>query len=122
MLSEKLKEVFEHEGVVTIIAQGKDFPHAVNTWNSYVSLCNNCLIVPVGGMNTMEKILENDNRVLVTAGAKEVNGLHGQGTGFLIKGNAAILFQGKEYEEIAKRFVWARAAMKIDISDLNQTT
>ena len=122
MLSEKLKLVFQNEGIVTIIAQGKDFPHAVNTWNSYVELKDDYLIIPVAGMNTMEAILNNNNKVLVTVGSRDVEGLHGAGAGFNINGVANIKSDGDEYTDIKNKFVWARAMMKIDINDYYQTT
>ena len=38
MLNEKLLEVLSHpaDGIVAIVTQGKEEPHVVNTWNSYV--------------------------------------------------------------------------------------
>jgi len=122
MLSEKLKLVFQNEGIVTIIAQGKDFPHAVNTWNSYVELKDDYLIIPVAGMNTMEAILNHNNKVLVTVGSRAVEGLHGAGAGFNINGVANIKAEGDEYADVKNKFVWARAMMKIDINDYYQTT
>jgi hypothetical protein len=36
MIPEKLLEIMKKDGVVAIATLGKDGPHMVNTWNSYV--------------------------------------------------------------------------------------
>jgi len=120
MLSEKLKSVFKHEGIVTVVAQGEDFPHVTNTWNIWVLVNDDYLVLPVGGMNQMEVILKNNNKVIVTAGSKEVEGLYGEGAGFHIHGIASIIFSGDEYETIKEKFEWTRAIMKIDVIDFKQ--
>lgn len=121
MVSDKLKSVMQNEGVVAIIAQGKDFPHVVNTWNSFVKIDNDDFIVPVGGMNIMEEILSHNDKVLVTVGSREVEGLHGAGAGFLLSGNASIIEDGDECIAIKKVYPWARAMLKIKITNVKQT-
>ena len=120
MLSEKIKSILKHEGVVTVVAQGEDFPHVVNTWNSFVLVYDNYLIVPVGGMTHMEAILKKNNRIIVVIGSKEVEGLHGEGAGFHINATANISYEGSEYKIIREKFAWARAIMKIDLIDFKQ--
>ncbi|KFL33166.1 MULTISPECIES: pyridoxamine 5'-phosphate oxidase family protein [unclassified Sulfurospirillum] len=122
MISDKLRSVMQKEGTVAIIAQGKNFPHVVNTWHSFVTVNNDNFIVPVGGMNTMGEALAHNNRVLVTVGSKEVEGLHGEGTGFLLHGNATIVYDGDECNQMKATYPWARAVMKIAIKDFIQTT
>lgn len=121
MISNTLKSIMQKEGTVAIVAQGKDFPHVVNTWHSFVTVNSDYFIVPVGGMNTMEEILSHDNRVLVTVGSREVEGLHGAGAGFLLFGNATIIYDGDECELIKKNYPWARAMMKIMVTHATQT-
>lgn len=122
MLVEKLKEVMSKEGAMAIVAKGDDFPHVVNTWHSYVHIVDESkFIVPVAGMNKMEKVLSNDNRVLVTVGSKEVEGLYGMGAGFLIEGTAKMITEGDEYAYMQGLFVWARAIMQINITNVTQT-
>ena len=36
MIPEKLQEILKKDGVVAIATLGKDGPHMVNTWNSYI--------------------------------------------------------------------------------------
>lgn len=121
MISETLKCVMQKEGVVAIVAQGKEFPHVVNTWHSYVRVGKDSFIVPVGGMHGMEEALNHDERVLVTVGSKEVEGLHGMGTGFLLSGHAKMISEGEEYDLMQKRYPWARAIMNITILTATQT-
>ncbi len=40
MIPEKVKEILKHEGVVASATQGKDGPHLINTWHSYVQITN----------------------------------------------------------------------------------
>lgn len=122
MISDTLKLVMQKEGAVAIVAQGEKFPHVVNTWHSYVRINHDHFILPVAGMNTMEEALAHDNRVLVTVASREVEGLHGMGTGFLINGNATIVYDGDECDRIKSDYPWARAMMKIVIKDFVQTT
>ncbi len=38
MIPEKLLEIMKKDGVVAIATVGKDGPHMVNTWNSYIRI------------------------------------------------------------------------------------
>jgi len=123
MLPEKLLRVLDHEGVVAIATQGTTgVPHLVNTWNSYIQItADEQLLIPVGGMHVTEKNLSQNNAVLLTAGSREVEGQHGPGTGFLIAGTAEFLYAGTLFDLIKSRFPWARAALKVTITDMEQT-
>ncbi|HEX3031727.1 MAG TPA: pyridoxamine 5'-phosphate oxidase family protein [Bacillota bacterium] len=122
MIPEKLSQVLQHEGVVAIVTQGEDGPHVVNTWNSYIQVTSeDSLLIPAGFMHKTEKNITINPDVLVTAGAREVEGNHGPGTGFLIKGTAAFRKEGSEFELIRGKFPWARAALEIKIASATQT-
>lgn len=122
MIPEKMKEVLAHEGVVAVASLGKEGMHLANTWNSYIRItADGRLIYPAGGMRTTEANLEHDNRVLLTFGSRDVEGLHGQGAGFLITGTAAFIKTGHEFDDIRQRFPWARAAVEIRIESVHQT-
>ena len=99
MINEKLVEVISHpsDGVVAIVTNGKDEPHVVNTWNSYIYVTNDDkLLIPVGGMNRTEKNIADNNNVWLTIGNREVQGKMNKGTGFSIKGTAKFLKNGTE--------------------------
>ena len=122
MIPEKLLQVLQHEGVVAIVTQGQDGPHLVNTWNSYIQVNpEDCFLIPAGSMHKTEENITGNPHVLVTVGAREVQGIHGPGTGFLIKGTAAFRKDGPEFELIQRKFPWARAALEIKIDSATQT-
>jgi hypothetical protein len=50
-----------------------------------------------------------------------VQGFHGPGTGFLISGTVAFLKHGPEFDDIKSRFPWARAAVEIKVTSVEQT-
>jgi flavin reductase (DIM6/NTAB) family NADH-FMN oxidoreductase RutF len=123
LVPKKLLEVLQHEGVVAIATQGADGrPHLVNTWNSYVQVTGDeLLLVPVGGMNRTQKNVSENNAVLLTLGSREVDGKRGPGTGFLIAGTAEFVSTGVEFEAVRNKFPWARAVLKISIERVEQT-
>ena len=79
------------------------------------------LLIPVGGMIQTEANVEQDPRVLLTLGAKEVEGFRGPGTGFLIEGTATFLTSGEPFDLLQARFPWLRAAMDIRVTSVTQT-
>lgn len=122
MLPEKLLQVLQHEGVVAIATQGENGPHLVNTWNSYVQITpEDSFLIPAGNMNKTEENINSNNRVLVTIGARQVQGFHAPGTGFLIIGTATFHKTGKEFDLVKQKFPWARAALEITIDSASQT-
>jgi predicted pyridoxine 5'-phosphate oxidase superfamily flavin-nucleotide-binding protein len=122
MIPEKMLEVLKHEGVVAIATQGDAGPHLVNTWNSYLEVTETgSLLIPAGYMNVTEANLAKNPKVLLTLGSREVAGLHGPGTGFLVEGTAAFLSSGPNFEAIKARFPWARAALEIGVESITQT-
>ena len=123
MLPEKFLRVLQHEGVVAIATQGRDGrPHLVNTWNSYVQITNDGhLLVPAGGMHVTETNVSANHNVLLTAGSREVEGRRGLGTGFLVKGIADFVQAGPDFDSIKSKFPWARAALRVSITEIMQT-
>lgn len=121
ILPNTLFEVAKNEGVVAIATLGEDGPHMVNTWNSYLKfLDDDRIVIPVGMMFKTETNVSHDNNVLMTLGSRKVAGKNGPGTGFLIKGTAVFSQSGEGYEAIAK-FKWARAALVITVTSVEQT-
>lgn len=122
MIPEKLQEIFKHEGVVAIATQGQNEPHLVNTWNSYIQITpENSLLIPAGYMNETEENIKRNNHVQMTAGTREVEGMHGPGTGFLIKGTAVFHNTGPHFEGIKQQFPWSRAALEVKVDSATQT-
>lgn len=122
MIPEKLLEVLKQDGVVAIATLGQDGPHMVNTWNSYVQISDDGrLLIPAGYMHRTEVNIATNSQVLITLGSSKVAGNLGTGTGFLIKGTAAFITSGPDFDVIKAKFVWARATLAVTISSATQT-
>jgi predicted pyridoxine 5'-phosphate oxidase superfamily flavin-nucleotide-binding protein len=122
MIPEKMLEVMKNDGVVAIATLGQDGPHMVNTWNSYVRITSDGrLLIPAGYMQVTEANIATNNNVLITLGSSKVAGKNGPGTGFLIKGTAAFMTSGPDFDAIKAKFSWARAALAITILSATQT-
>jgi hypothetical protein len=122
MIPEKLLEVMKHDGVVAIATLGQDGLHMVNTWNSYIKITNDeRLLIPAGYMQVTEANIATNNKVLITLGSSKVAGKNGPGTGFLIKGTAAFMTSGPDFDAIKAKFSWARAALAVTILSATQT-
>jgi len=122
MIPEKMLEVMKHDGVVAIATLGQDGPHMVNTWNSYIKITSDGrLLIPAGYMQVTEANIATNNNVLITLGSSKVAGKNGPGTGFLIKGTAAFMTSGPDFDAIKATFAWARAAMAITLLSATQT-
>ena len=122
MIPDKMLEVLKQDGVVAIATLGKDGPHMVNTWNSYIKITDDeRLLIPVGYMHHTEANIAFNSNVLITLGSSKVVGNIGPGTGFLIKGTAAFITSGPDYDVMKKRFVWARATLAVTIASVTQT-
>jgi len=121
MIPEKFYEVMKNEGVVAIATLGEDGPHMVNTWNSYLKVLDGGkIVIPAGYMHKTEKNVAFNPAVLMTLGSRKVAGKNGPGTGFLVKGVASFETSGEAFEMVSK-FKWARAALVITVTSLEQT-
>ena len=121
-IPEKLTQVLEKDGVVAIATLGQAGPHMVNTWNSYIRVTEDGrLLIPAGYMQTTEANVAFNDQVLVTLGSSKVAGLHGAGTGFLIKGKAAFITSGPDFDVLKAKFAWARATLAITPDSIAQT-
>ncbi len=121
-IPEKMTQVLEKDGVVAIATLGPNGPHMVNTWNSYVCVTEDGrLLIPAGYMQTTEANVAFNDQVMVTLGSSKVAGLHGPGTGFLIKGKATWVASGPDFEVLKAKFAWVRATLAISPDSITQT-
>lgn len=121
MLREKFFEVLKHEGVVSIVSWGNGEANITNTWNSYLVIKENRILLPAAGMKTIEKDINVNNRVKVTLGAKEVEGYNNyQGTGFLIEGTAKFIESGEEFDMMKEKFPFLRKVLEITVVSSKQ--
>ena len=121
-LPENFYEVLQHEGVVAIISWGKDEPHVVNTWNSYLVVTEDeRILIPAYGMRKTEKNVIENNKVKLTLGSKEVIGFQNyQGTGFLIEGTAAYIESGETYDMMKEKFSFLTRVLEITVTSIKQ--
>ena len=121
-IPEKLREVLKKDGVVAIATLGEDGPHMVNTWNSYVRLSDDGrMLIPAGFMNQTEANVAFNPEVLITLGSSKVQGLHGAGAGFLIKGKGKFITSGPDFDFMKAKFSWLRATLAVTIDSATQT-
>jgi predicted pyridoxine 5'-phosphate oxidase superfamily flavin-nucleotide-binding protein len=122
MIPEKLLEIMKQDGVVAIATLGKDGPHMVNTWNSYLRISSDGrLFIPAGYMHKTEANIAHNPNVLITLGSSKVMGLHGPGAGFLIKGKASFITSGPDFDFMKEKFSWLRATLAVVIDSATQT-
>ena len=122
MIPEKLMEILKQDGIVAIATLGQDGPHLVNTWNSYIRISpEGRLLIPAGYMQRTEANVAHNPEVLITLGSSKVQGLHGPGAGFLIKGQAAFVTSGPDYDALKGKFDWLRATLSVTPDSVTQT-
>lgn len=122
MLPEKFFEVLKYEGVVTIVTQGENEPHLVNTWNSYLVVQDDKILIPAFAMRRTEKnSLAHDNKIKLSLGAKEVMGYKDyQGTGFVIEGTSNFLTEGETFDMMFEKFPFLTRVLEITVSSCKQ--
>lgn len=118
-----LRELLETppDAGLSIASQGSQGLHLVNSWNSYVILEDDKLIMPAGRMHKTEKNIQDNPQVLVSISNREVQGKSYKGTGLLIEGLAHFESQGKNLDKLKENYPWARAALVIKIKSMQQT-
>lgn len=122
MIPDKLQEIMKKDGVVAIATVGGDGPHMVNTWNSYMRISSDGrLFIPAGYMHKTEANIAYNPNVLITLGSSKVQGLHGPGAGFLIKGKAEFIKSGADFDFMKEKFSWLRATLAVTIESATQT-
>ena len=120
-LSEKLLEVIQHEGVVSIVSWGLE-THVVNTWNSYLVVTEDeRILIPAYGFRKTEKNVNVNSNVKLTMGSKDVLGYKDNpGTGFLINGTARYISSGDEYDLMKKKYTFLTRVLEITVDTAKQ--
>ena len=122
MLTEKFFDVLKKEGVVSIVSWGIDEPHVVNTWNSYLVVTSDeRILIPAYAMRKTEKNVNQNNKVKIALGSKEVLGYKDyQGTGFVIEGTAKYLESGSEFDMMKEKFSFLTRVLEITVTSAKQ--
>ncbi len=122
MFTDKFREVISKEGVVSIVSCSDSEAHVVNTWNSYLMVPEDGkLLIPAWKMRKTEKKTMKNNKVLLTLGSKEVGGLIGPGTGFLLEGTAIFKKSGPEFDMMKEKYSFMTRVLEINVTSLKQT-
>ncbi|MHB8075610.1 pyridoxamine 5'-phosphate oxidase family protein [Desulfosporosinus fructosivorans] len=122
MLTEKFFDVLKKEGVVSIVSWGIDEPHVVNTWNSYLEVTSDeRILIPAYAMRRTEKNVNQNSKVKIALGSKEVLGYKDyQGTGFVIEGTAKYLESGSEFDMMKEKFSFLTRVLEITVISAKQ--
>lgn len=122
MLTEKFFDVLKKEGVVSIVSWGVDEPHVVNTWNSFLVVTSDeRILVPAYAMRKTEKNVNQNNKIKIALGSKEVLGYKDYpGTGFVIEGTAKYLKSGSEFDMMKEKFSFLTRVLEITVTSAKQ--
>ena len=107
VFNEKFFEVLKHEGVVSIVSWGNGEANIVNTWNSYLVIKDDRILLPAAGMNSTEADVKVNNKVKVTLG-------------FLIKGTANFIESGKDFDMMKEKYPFLRKVLEIKVESVKQ--
>ena len=121
MFTDKFFEVISHEGVVSIVTWTDEGADVSNTWNSYLNVKENKILIPAAGMNKTQANMEKNPNVKLTVGSKEVMGKWAMGSGFLILGTAKFITSGEEFDLMKKKFPFLSRVLEITVSKIIQT-
>ena len=122
MIPPKLLEIMKTDGVIAIATSGPDGLHLVNSWHSYLRFSpEERLLIPAGFMHKTEANIAANPNVALTLASSKVKGLHGNGAGFLIKGKAAFVTSGPDFDCLKQSYSWARATLAVTIESATQT-
>ena len=122
MFTDKFREVITKEGVVSIVSCSDGEAHVVNTWNSYLMVPEDGkLLIPAWKMRKTETETLKNNKVLLTLGSKEVDGLIGPGTGFFLEGTAVFKKSGPEFDMMKEKYSFMTRVLEITVTSLKQT-
>lgn len=122
-LSEKFHEVLKHEGVVSVVSWANENVHIANTWNSYLVITDDeRILIPAAGFRKTQKNVEQNDKILLTFGSKEVVGYKDyQGTGFRVEGTARFLTSGEDFEMMKAKFPFLSRVLEISVVKSTQT-
>lgn len=120
-LSDKFHEVLKHEGVVSVMTWGVE-PHLVNTWNSFIVITEDeRILIPAYAFRKTEKNINANNQVTVSLGSKNVTGYKDYpGTGFIVKGTAAFIESGEEFDLMKEKFSFLTRVFEVTVDNAKQ--
>lgn len=121
MFTEKFYEVLKKQGVVSIVTWANNEAHLSNTWNSYLVIDENKILIPAAAMINTENNIKINPKVKLTLGSSEVMGYRYMGTGFLLEGTAKFLKDGENFKMMSEKFPFLTRVLEITVSSCKQT-
>ncbi|ABC83297.1 FMN-binding pyridoxamine 5'-phosphate oxidase-related protein [Anaeromyxobacter dehalogenans 2CP-C] len=116
MITDRLKAALREEGSAAFLTEGPRGPHLVATWNSYIHVVDDAtLVFPAGGYRETETNVRSGSRVQMIIG-----GHVPEGVGFRLTGRAELEVDTPHHALIRQRFPWARAAVVLHVSEVEQ--
>jgi len=123
MLNEKLLSILAHpaDGAISIVTNGTDGPHVVNTWNRYITVTSeDKLLIPAAGFVKTERNLAQHNAVVLSIASREIEGYRGKGTGFIVTGTTRFIQSGEEFDLMKEKFSWIRTVLEVTVTSAKQ--
>lgn len=121
MFNEVFTNVLAHNGVVSITTWADNLVHVSNTWNKYLQIVDNKILIPAAWLHKTEKNIKINNQVILTLGSPNVQGKIGLGTGFVVEGTAKFLDSGKEFDMMKEKFPFLTRVLEVTAKNVRQT-
>lgn len=117
----KFLEVIQRDGVASLATCGPDGVHLVATWNRFLMVQDEMLLIPAGGYRKTQSNAEKGSLVQLLVGSPEVEGKNGKpGCGYRLTGQAEFHETGVYFQAIKEQFPWARAALVLRVEKIEQ--
>lgn len=121
IITEKFLEVLKYEGAVSITTWCNNEAHVTCTWNSYIVLDGDNLMIPAAGMTSTQTDIAVNNRVIITLAARQVEGFNGyKGTGFRVEGTAEFIGSGEKFDMMKTKYPFIRSVLYIHVTSAKQ--
>lgn len=120
LLEGACREVLDETEVVALVTMGPDGPHITATWGDYVrtlGIVDDRLVIPAGYYRQMEANLGRNPAIQVLVASRRVQGSHGPGQGFTLKGTGTIVDSGEDVDRVKAAFPWARGALIVQVTE-----
>ncbi len=117
VLTPEVLEILRHEAPVAIVTAGEAGPHLVGTWQSYIEVDADALVIPAGGYRLTQANVEAGSPVQLLVGSRDVPGQGGYpGGGFRLTGTGSFVDAGPVFERTKARFPWSHAALVVRVA------
>lgn len=94
--------------------------HISNTWNRYLVIKGDRILIPAAGMKKTQSNVETNPNVELSVATKELAGRFGAERDFVVKGTARFIDSGVEFKETKAKFPFATRLLEIMASSVKQ--